>query len=176
MEGVAVTMTQTVVIYTDGACIGNPGPGGWAAILLWGEHRRELSGAVRNTTNNRMELLAAITALETLKRPCRVQLYTDSQYLKGGITKWAQNWVRRGWLTADKKPVKNVDLWRRLMAGVERHSVEGASVEWMWTRGHAGDALNERADYLADTAARNASESDPEDVPEAERTASARLL
>ncbi len=159
-----------VIIYTDGACIGNPGPGGWAAILIWGEHRRELSGAVRNTTNNRMELLAAITALETLKRPCRVDLYTDSQYLKDGITKWVQNWMRRGWRTASKEPVKNVDLWTRLVAAVERHSVEGAGIEWKWTRGHAGDELNERADSLADSAARGATRDDPEDVPEGERT------
>lgn len=169
-------MSQPVVIYTDGACVGNPGPGGWAAILIWGEHQRELSGAVRNTTNNRMELLAAISALEALKRPCRVQLYTDSQYLKDGITKWVNGWVRRGWVTAEKKPVKNVDLWQRLIAAVQRHTGPDAGVEWMWTRGHAGDALNERADTLADSAARGASENDPEDVPDAERIYGARLL
>lgn len=169
-------MTHVVTIYTDGACVGNPGPGGWAAILIWGEHQRELSGALRNTTNNRMELLAAISALEALKRPCRVHLYTDSQYMKDGITKWVNSWMRRGWMTADKKPVKNVDLWKRLIAAVERHSVGGAGVEWIWTRGHAGDALNERADVLADSAARGATEQTPEDVPEAQRTFEARLL
>lgn len=169
-------MSQPVVIYTDGACVGNPGPGGWAAILIWGEHRRELNGALRNTTNNRMELLAAISALEALKRPCRVQLYTDSQYLKDGITKWVNGWVRRGWMTSDKKPVKNVDLWQRLMAAVARHNGPDTGIEWMWTRGHAGDTLNERADTLADSAARGASESDPEDVPEAERTFTSWLL
>lgn len=168
-------MTQAVVIYTDGACVGNPGPGGWAAILIWGEHQRELSGALRNTTNNRMELLAAISGLEALKRPCHVQLYTDSQYLKDGITKWANGWMRRGWVTADKKPVKNVDLWQRLMAAVARHNGPNAGIEWMWTRGHAGDALNERADRLADSAARGASERDAEDVPEAERIFRAQL-
>ena len=167
---------EPVIIYTDGACIGNPGPGGWAAILLWGEHRRELSGGMRNTTNNRMELLAAINALEALKRPCRVDLYTDSEYMKNGITKWVQNWMRRGWLTAQKQPVKNVDLWKRLQAAVERHSIPGAGVEWKWTRGHVGDPLNELADRLADTAARAVNAASPEDASEAERVNRTQLF
>jgi len=133
-----------VEVHTDGACSGNPGPGGWAAILRWEGRERELSGGEALTTNNRMELMAAIAALEALKRPARVHLYTDSQYLRQGITEWLRGWKARGWLTADKKPVKNKDLWERLDVANARHTVE-----WRWLKGHAGHELNERADELA---------------------------
>ena len=133
-----------VEIFTDGACSGNPGPGGWGAILRSGDYERELAGGESATTNNRMELMAAIAALEALKRPCRVRLHTDSQYLRNGITHWIAGWKARGWKTADKKPVKNVDLWQRLEAAIESHDVE-----FVWVRGHAGHAENERADALA---------------------------
>ena len=137
--------TQTLVsIFTDGACSGNPGPGGWGAILKWANHERELSGGEPYTTNNRMELLAAIAALEALKRPCTVDLHTDSQYLRQGIMQWIHGWKRNGWRTADRKPVKNSDLWKRLDEAIARHEVR-----WHWVRGHAGHALNERADELA---------------------------
>jgi ribonuclease HI len=134
-----------VTIHTDGACSGNPGPGGWGVILQWAGHTRELHGGEAHTTNNRMELMAAITALETLKRPCVVDLHTDSQYLRQGITGWIHGWKRNGWRTADKKPVKNADLWQRLDAAVNRHT----TIHWHWVRGHAGHDLNERADKLA---------------------------
>ncbi len=137
-------MTPNVVIYTDGACSGNPGPGGWGAILISGEHERELKGGERQTTNNRMELMAAIQALEALKRACRVELHTDSQYLRTGITEWLAGWKARGWRTAAKAPVKNEDLWRRLDEARLRHEVD-----WRWVKGHAGHELNERADALA---------------------------
>jgi ribonuclease HI len=138
-------LSGTIVsIHTDGACSGNPGPGGWGAILRWADHERELSGGEPHTTNNRMELMAAIAALEALKRPCTVDMHTDSQYLRQGITQWIHGWKRNGWRTADKKPVKNADLWQRLEAAIERHEVR-----WHWVRGHAGDTLNERADELA---------------------------
>ena len=133
-----------VQIWTDGACSGNPGPGGWGAILVRGEARRELAGAERETTNNRMELQAAIAALRALKRPCKVVLNTDSQYVKGGITGWISGWKRNGWKTADKKPVKNIDLWQALDAAVRPHQIE-----WRWVKGHAGNIENERADELA---------------------------
>jgi ribonuclease HI len=133
-----------VTIHTDGACSGNPGPGGWGVILQWGGHTRELKGGEAHTTNNRMELMAAIVALETLKRPCEVDLHTDSEYLRQGITDWINGWKRNGWRTAAKKPVKNTDLWQRLEAAVGRHTVH-----WHWVRGHAGHDLNERADELA---------------------------
>jgi ribonuclease HI len=133
-----------VSIYTDGACSGNPGPGGWGAILVWNGHEREIKGGEPHTTNNRMELSAAIAALESLRRPCTVDLYTDSEYLRNGITVWIKGWKRNGWRTADKKPVKNVDLWQRLDAAIARHQVE-----WHWVRGHAGHDMNERADQLA---------------------------
>ncbi len=133
-----------VVIYTDGACSGNPGPGGWGALLRFGDHERELKGGEPGTTNNRMEMLAAIEALEALKRPCRIELYTDSVYLRDGITKWIVNWKRNGWRTAAKKPVKNVDLWQRLEIAIERHQVA-----WHWVKGHAGHPGNEAADALA---------------------------
>ena len=131
---------MTVAIYTDGACRGNPGPGGWGAVLLHGARRRELRGASPETTNNRMELLAAIRALEVLKRPARVDLHTDSLYLRDGITRWLPAWKARGWRTAARKPVKNQDLWRALDAEAARHEVT-----WHWVRGHAGHAENERA-------------------------------
>lgn len=133
-----------VEIFTDGACRGNPGPGGWGAILRYNDHEKELSGAEADTTNNRMELLAAIRALEALKRPCRVDLYTDSVYVKKGITEWISAWKRRNWRTADRKPVKNVDLWQRLEAAGQRHRID-----WHWVKGHAGHPENERADQLA---------------------------
>jgi ribonuclease HI len=133
-----------VVIHTDGACSGNPGPGGWGAILTFGDREKELKGGEAHTTNNRMELMGAIAALEALNRPCRVDLYTDSQYLRGGITGWIHGWKKNGWRTADKQPVKNVDLWQRLDAALKRHEVQ-----WHWVRGHAGHAMNERADRLA---------------------------
>ena len=137
-------MSDRVVVFTDGACSGNPGPGGWGAILVWGEREKTLSGGEALTTNNRMELTAAIMALEALKRPCAVELHTDSQYLRGGVTQWIHGWKRNGWRTADKKPVKNDDLWRRLDEAAQRHKVD-----WRWVKGHAGHAMNERADELA---------------------------
>lgn len=134
----------SVEIWTDGACSGNPGPGGWGAVLVYGATEKELSGAEPETTNNRMELMAAISALNTLKRPCHVVLHTDSQYVKGGITGWIFGWKKNGWRTADKKPVKNVDLWQALDEAIARHDVE-----WRWVKGHAGEPNNERADALA---------------------------
>ena len=133
-----------VEIHTDGACSGNPGPGGWAAVLRWGGQERELAGGDRLTTNNRMELMAAIAGLESLRRPVRVVLFTDSQYLRKGITEWLPAWKARGWRTADKKPVKNQDLWLRLEKAAAPHRID-----WRWLKGHAGHALNERADVLA---------------------------
>jgi ribonuclease HI len=133
-----------VAVWTDGACSGNPGPGGWGAILRYAGAEKELSGGESPTTNNRMELMAAISALEALKRPCTVDLHTDSEYLRNGITKWIAGWKRNGWRTADKKPVKNVDLWERLESAMERHEIR-----WHWVKGHAGDEMNERADELA---------------------------
>ena len=151
-----------VIIYTDGGCIGNPGPGGWAAILQYGAHEKELSGRFRETTNNRMELRAAIAALEALKRPCPIELYTDSSYVRNGILEWVHSWQRNGWRTANKQPVKNQDLWRRLLTALERHSPVGG-VTWHWTKGHAGNTLNERVDILANTAARSVTDADPVD-------------
>jgi ribonuclease HI len=130
--------------YTDGACSGNPGPGGWGALLRIGGRERELSGAEPATTNNRMELMAAISALEALKRPCKVRLYTDSTYVRDGVTKWIHGWKRNGWKTSDKKPVKNVDLWQRLDAARVPHQVE-----WIWVKGHSGHTENDRVDALA---------------------------
>lgn len=135
---------KPVVIYTDGACSGNPGPGGWGAILMWGEQRKELNGGEAETTNNRMELLAAISALEALKRAAHVDLYTDSNYVKQGISEWIHGWKRNGWRTADKKPVKNLDLWQRLDEARKKHEIR-----WHWVKGHAGHPENERADELA---------------------------
>jgi ribonuclease HI len=136
-------MTE-VVIYTDGACSGNPGPGGWGVVMRWQGTEKEMYGAEPLTTNNRMELMAAIQALEALQRPSTVILHTDSKYLLDGITKWIQGWQRNGWKTAAKKPVKNDDLWRRLVEAMRPHDVR-----WVWVKGHAGDPGNERADALA---------------------------
>jgi ribonuclease HI len=137
-------MTDAVIIYTDGACRGNPGPGGWGVILNYKGKIKELYGAEKHTTNNRMELMAAIQALESLKRPCSVQLNSDSIYVLKGITDWMPNWKKRGWKTAAKTPVKNEDLWRRLDAAIAKHKVE-----WKWVKGHSGDTGNDRADALA---------------------------
>jgi ribonuclease HI len=133
--------------FTDGACRGNPGPGGWGALLVSGEHRKELRGAEARTTNNRMELMAAIQALEALHKPSEVRLTTDSNYLRQGITQWIARWERNGWRTADRKPVKNEDLWRRLREAESRHHVH-----WLWVKGHSGHPGNERADQLANEA------------------------
>ncbi|RXT53086.1 ribonuclease HI [Bosea sp. Tri-44] len=137
-------MSEPVEVWTDGACSGNPGPGGWGAILSFKGKERELSGGEAQTTNNRMELMGAIAALETLTRPCTVALHTDSQYLRQGITSWIHGWKKNGWKTADRKPVKNEELWKRLDAALKQHKIE-----WKWVKGHAGDEMNERADALA---------------------------
>lgn len=137
-------MSQTVEVYTDGACRGNPGPGGWGVLLRYGKSEKELYGGEANTTNNRMELMAAIQALENLKRNCKVSLTTDSEYVRKGITEWIANWKKRGWKTAAKKPVKNKDLWQRLDKAATEHQVD-----WHWVRGHTGHPENERADELA---------------------------
>ena len=136
--------TPKVIIYTDGACSGNPGPGGWGVLLKFGRLEKELSGGEMETTNNRMELTAAIEALKALNRPCQVQFYTDSEYLRKGITEWMSAWKRRAWKTAGKKPVKNQDLWRELDAVIQQHTIQ-----WHWVRGHAGRRENERVDKLA---------------------------
>jgi len=133
-----------VEIFTDGACSGNPGPGGWGAVLRYNAHEREINGFANPTTNNRMEMMAAIAALEALKRPSRAHIHTDSQYLRDGITRFIHAWKTRGWKTADKKPVKNIDLWQRLEAAMKPHQVE-----WFWVKGHSGHVENERADALA---------------------------
>ncbi len=137
-------MTDRVEIFSDGACRGNPGPGGWGALLRYKGHEKLLSGAEAHTTNNRMEMMAAIQALESLRRPCKVHVTTDSQYLHKGITEWLAGWKKRGWKTADKKPVKNTDLWQRLDQALATHEVK-----WHWVRGHSGHPENERADQLA---------------------------
>jgi ribonuclease HI len=143
-SGDGKAQSNAVAIYTDGGCRPNPGPGGWGALLMYSGHERELWGGEPHTTNNRMELMAAIVALETLKRPCRVELYTDSQYLKNGITTWIRGWKAKGWKTAQNDPVKNADLWQRLEEANRRHNVA-----WHWVRGHDGQAENERAHNLA---------------------------
>lgn len=137
-------MGDRIIIYTDGACRGNPGPGGWGALLKYKGKKKELYGGQQNTTNNRMELTAAIMALEELKRPCKVDLYTDSQYLKKGITEWIANWKRVGWKTASRSPVKNADLWVSLDKAIHQHDIN-----WRWVKGHGGNRGNERADWLA---------------------------
>ncbi len=149
----------TVHIYTDGACLGNPGPGGWAALLRWNGQEKALVGAASRTTNNRMELRAAIEGLRALKKPCRVVIHTDSQYLRKGITQWIHNWRRNGWRTASKKPVKNQDLWRELLEVMKPHDVR-----WEWVKGHAGHEENERVDRLATEAARTKAKSAPPDL------------
>ena len=136
--------THDLKVYTDGACKGNPGPGGWGALLIYKDKQKEMFGGEENTTNNRMELLAAINALASLKRDCRLTLYTDSQYVRKGITEWIINWKKRNWRTAAKKPVKNADLWQRLDSEVKKHNVH-----WVWVKGHAGNVGNEKADELA---------------------------
>lgn len=138
---------KKVTIYTDGACKGNPGKGGWGAILIFGPHEKDLYGYEAETTNNRMELMAVIQALEALKEPCEIELHADSQYVLKGIKEWIHGWKARGWKTADKKPVKNDDLWKRLDAARQRHKIH-----WKWVKGHAGDVMNERADALANRA------------------------
>ncbi len=135
---------ERIAIWTDGACSGNPGPGGWGAVLIWNGHEKELKGGEAHTTNNRMELMAAIAALDAVKRPATIDFYTDSQYLRGGVTGWIAGWKRNGWKTADKKPVKNVDLWQQLDELRTRHEIK-----WHWVRGHSGTEGNERADALA---------------------------
>ncbi|MDP1730258.1 MAG: ribonuclease HI [Devosia sp.] len=137
-------MSNVVTVHTDGACSGNPGPGGWGAVLQYNGTVKELKGGEKLTTNNKMELTAAIEALNALRRPCEVHLHTDSQYVKNGLTSWIHGWKRNGWRTADRKPVKNVELWQALDAAVQRHTIV-----WHWVKGHAGDEMNERADQLA---------------------------
>jgi ribonuclease HI len=139
-----MTKNNTVVVYTDGACSGNPGPGGWGSVLLFNGHRREMSGGEKETTNNRMEMMAVIKALEVLSRPCDVVIHTDSTYVMKGMTEWLGQWKRRNWKTAAKKPVKNVELWQELEQAISRHSVS-----WKWVKGHSGVPENERADELA---------------------------
>jgi ribonuclease HI len=148
-----------VHIYTDGACLGNPGPGGWAALLRSNGHEKELVGAASQTTNNRMEMRAAINALNALNRPCIVTIHTDSQYLRQGITQWVKNWQRNGWKTASKKPVKNKDLWQALLKAIEPHEVR-----WEWVKGHAGHEENERVDALASEAAHTRAKNAPPDM------------
>lgn len=141
---------KNIVIYTDGACSGNPGPGGWGALLIYADHQKEIMEGAFETTNNRMELTAAIEALNALSEPCTVTLHTDSTYVKDGITKWIDNWKKNGWRTAAKKPVKNADLWKDLDLAVKQHTIE-----WKWVKGHNGDAGNERADELANIGLNN---------------------
>ncbi|RKS57730.1 RNase HI [Photorhabdus asymbiotica] len=148
-------MSKQVEIFTDGSCLGNPGPGGYGVLLRYQQHERTLSQGFHHTTNNRMELMAAIIGLETLTRPCKIVLTTDSQYVRQGITKWIHNWKRRGWRKADKSPVSNVDLWQRLDQAITRHDID-----WQWVKGHAGHHENERCDELARTAANSPTETD----------------
>ncbi len=140
---------KQVTIYTDGACSGNPGPGGWGALLIYGNQERELSGGEAETTNNRMEMMAVLKALKTLKEPCAVAIYTDSQYVLKGMTEWVEGWQRRGWKNAEKKPVKNIDLWLELIAAAKPHRLD-----WHWVKGHSGNVHNERVDALAVAAIR----------------------
>ncbi len=149
-----------VIIYTDGACRGNPGPGGWAALLRYGKHEKLLTGAASRTTNNRMELRAALEALRALNRPCRVDFYTDSEYLRRGISEWLPRWTHNGWRTASKKPVKNQDLWQALWKEVQRHTVT-----WHWVRGHAGQKENERVDAAARRALKERATTASPDMP-----------
>ncbi|WLQ15571.1 ribonuclease HI [Hahella aquimaris] len=142
---------KTVEIYTDGACKKNPGPGGWGAILIYGKNKKEIYGGELDTTNNRMELMAAIKALRALKQGCKVELYTDSQYVRKGITEWMQNWIKKGWRTSGGDPVKNVDLWQALDKERNKHDIS-----WRWVKGHSGHPLNERADELANLGVKDA--------------------
>ena len=155
-------MLKQVEIFTDGSCLGNPGPGGYGAILRYGKHEKIFSEGYRLTTNNRMEMMAAIVSLEALREPCEVVLSTDSQYVRQGITQWIHNWKKRGWKTADKKPVKNVDLWQRLDSALNQHKIR-----WEWVKGHAGHPENERCDELAKAAAMAPSQEDTGYKPEA---------
>lgn len=139
-----MTENELVIIYTDGACKGNPGPGGWGVYMIYNEHKKEIYGGEQETTNNRMELMAAIMALEALKKKSRIKLYTDSKYVLKGITEWMNNWKKRGWKTSNKKPVKNEDLWRRLDLAIIMHDIN-----WIWVKGHSGNEGNEKADSLA---------------------------
>lgn len=153
-------MVKQVEIFTDGSCLGNPGPGGYGVVMRYKQHEKEMSEGFALTTNNRMELLAAIVGLASLKESCNVTLTTDSQYVRQGITQWIHNWKRRGWKTADKKPVKNADLWQRLDTETQRHTVD-----WQWVKGHAGHPENERCDELARTAAENPTGPDDGYIP-----------
>jgi len=144
MKRLPMTKFPHVTIYTDGACSGNPGPGGWAGLLIFGKHEKEVVGSDRETTNNRMELTAALEALKALNEPCQIDFYTDSEYLKKGINEWMANWKRKGWKTAAKKPVKNQDLWKALDETIKEHQIT-----WHWVRGHTGNRNNERVDKLA---------------------------
>ncbi|RAX01133.1 MULTISPECIES: ribonuclease HI [unclassified Photorhabdus] len=148
-------MSKQVEIFTDGSCLGNPGPGGYGVLLRYQQHEKNLSGGFYRTTNNRMELMAAIIGLETLTRPCKIVLTTDSQYVRQGITQWIHNWKKRGWRKADKSPVSNVDLWQRLDQAISRHDID-----WQWVKGHAGHDENERCDELARAAANSPTETD----------------
>lgn len=141
-------MVKEVTVYTDGACLGNPGPGGWGALLIFGKHEKEISGGEAHTTNNRMELMAAIAALQQLKEPCNITLYTDSTYVMKGMSEWVKGWAAKGWKTADKKPVKNADLWQQLVRDAAQHKVQ-----WKWVKAHNGHVENERVDLLARNAA-----------------------
>ncbi|AVQ87232.1 MULTISPECIES: ribonuclease HI [Plesiomonas] len=154
-------MQKQIALFTDGSCLGNPGPGGYGIVLRYRQHEKQLSGGFRLTTNNRMELLAAIVGLETLKEPCHVDLTTDSQYVRQGITSWIHNWKKRGWKTASKQPVKNADLWQRLDLAAARHDVA-----WHWVKGHAGHRENELCDQLARSAAENPTQDDTGYQPE----------
>ncbi|WP_298464515.1 ribonuclease HI [uncultured Erythrobacter sp.] len=149
---------KRVEIYTDGACKGNPGPGGWGVLLRMGKHEKELSGGEADTTNNRMEMMAVINGLSALIEPCQVDLYSDSKYVIDGITKWVEGWQRRGWINASKKPVRNADLWHELIEVVAKHEVE-----WHWVKGHSGHPENERVDQLASAAAESAARVDEEE-------------
>jgi ribonuclease HI len=143
-------LSEKVTIYTDGSASPNPGPGGWAAVLMYGDVKKEISGSERHTTNNRMELTAAVEALATLKRPCEIEFFTDSQYMRNGITKWIHGWMKNGWKTAAKKPVENQELWIKLYALTQTHTID-----WKWVKGHADNELNERVDQLANEARKN---------------------
>lgn len=154
-------MQKQIALFTDGSCLGNPGPGGYGIVLRYRQHEKQLSGGFRLTTNNRMELLAAIVGLENLKEPCHVDLTTDSQYVRQGITSWIHNWKKRGWKTAAKQPVKNADLWQRLDLAAARHDVA-----WHWVKGHAGHRENELCDQLARSAAENPTQDDTGYQPE----------
>ena len=154
-------MLKQIDLFTDGSCLGNPGPGGYGAVMVYGKHRKEISAGFRLTTNNRMELMAAIMGLRTLNEPCQVRLTTDSQYVRQGITQWIIGWKKKGWMTANRQPVKNVDLWQALDAEVSRHQIE-----WLWVKGHSGHPENERCDELARAAAANPAHEDAGYQPE----------